>query len=37
MNTAMAVAETLAHLDVLVARGDLAVAEGADGIDHFSD
>ena len=37
MNTAMAVAETLAHLDVLAARGELKVSLDADGVDHFSD
>jgi glyoxylase-like metal-dependent hydrolase (beta-lactamase superfamily II) len=35
-NTAMAVAETLAHLDVLVARGLLKVTP-TDGVDHFSE
>jgi glyoxylase-like metal-dependent hydrolase (beta-lactamase superfamily II) len=37
MNSAMAIAETLAHLDVLVARGDVQVAKGPDGVDRFSD
>jgi glyoxylase-like metal-dependent hydrolase (beta-lactamase superfamily II) len=37
MNTAMAVAETLAHLDVLAARGDLNVTQDAQGVDQFSD
>jgi glyoxylase-like metal-dependent hydrolase (beta-lactamase superfamily II) len=37
MNTAMAVAETHAHLDVLVARGQLKSTRDADGADHFSE
>jgi glyoxylase-like metal-dependent hydrolase (beta-lactamase superfamily II) len=36
MNTAMAVAETLAHLDVLAARGELGMTVDAEGIDRFS-
>jgi glyoxylase-like metal-dependent hydrolase (beta-lactamase superfamily II) len=35
LSQSMAVAETLAHLDVLMARGQLSATRGADGTDHF--
>ncbi len=35
MNRAMAVAETLAHLDVLVTQGRLSATRDAEGADHF--